>query len=144
MVKRNERGETLIKFTKKNLYTLYKVKRDRKWTWISPDKRTKNEIDFILTNKPKQLKKIEVLNNVTYSGLQITTEISIKLQLHGNRKRSSNSRYINILQGKIQNLNTDNPVKTYHERIHQVITGSMKEVQSNVTSQRHEIISSES
>lgn len=60
---------------------MYKMKRDKKWTWISPDKRTKNEIDLILTNKPKQIENVEVLNNITYSSEHKLLRATITLKI---------------------------------------------------------------
>lgn len=52
----NERGERLLNFCASNNLVVTNTwfeqrKRQRKWTWISPDGRTKNLIDFILVNK---------------------------------------------------------------------------------------------
>lgn len=33
------------------LNTFFKKSKQRKWTWISPDKATKNEIDYFLSNR---------------------------------------------------------------------------------------------
>lgn len=63
---RNERGERLLEYlTAENLYcmnTFFKKPIQRKWTWKSPDGKTKNEIDFILTNKKKYCTDVTVLN----------------------------------------------------------------------------------
>ena len=53
--KRNESGEKLLGFCQANgmniLNTWFKNHIRRKWTWISPDKATKNQIDYILVSK---------------------------------------------------------------------------------------------
>ena len=52
---RNERGDTLVEWaTSKNfniMNTQFQKKAGRRWTWRSPDGHTKNEIDYIMTNK---------------------------------------------------------------------------------------------
>lgn len=42
--------------------TLFQKKENRKWTWISPNATTKNEIDFILSNKKRIIKDVSVIN----------------------------------------------------------------------------------
>lgn len=65
---RNDRGESLIEFAEthslKIANTFYKKKESRKWTWIGPNGETKNEIDFILTDRLDTVKDITVLNKV--------------------------------------------------------------------------------
>lgn len=50
--KRNSKGEMLITFLENNycIYWLNTLFKQRKWTWRSPDHKTKNEIDFVLSN----------------------------------------------------------------------------------------------
>ena len=47
--------------------TYFKKKYSRKWTWSSPDKRTKNEIDHMLTNDMAIIKDVVPLNRVEVS-----------------------------------------------------------------------------
>lgn len=53
--KRNKRGEALLEFLlQHNLFLMnsfFHKKLNRRWTWKSPDQQTKNEIDFIITDK---------------------------------------------------------------------------------------------
>ena len=67
----NDRGCRLLNFAETNglfiTNTLFQKKLTRRWTWISPDKKTKNEIDFILTDRPYTIKNLEVLNCVRMS-----------------------------------------------------------------------------
>lgn len=42
--------------------TFFKKNPNRKWTWISPDGRTRNEIDFILANRNYIIQDVNVLN----------------------------------------------------------------------------------
>ena len=56
---RNERGDTVVEWaTSKNLKimnTQFQKKAGRRWTWRSPDGHTRNEIDYIMTDKPSML-----------------------------------------------------------------------------------------
>ncbi len=65
---RNDRGDKLIDFAISNrlkvMNRFFKKKLSRRWTWRSPDGKTKNEIDFILTNKPKIIQDVTVINKV--------------------------------------------------------------------------------
>lgn len=46
--------------------TFFKKKKpQRNWTWISPNGKTRNEIDFILSNERAIIKDVTVLNRVT-------------------------------------------------------------------------------
>lgn len=66
---RNERGDTLLNFLQQqnlfamNIFFIGKVQ--RKWTWASADGVTKNEIDYIITNRKSTVKNVAVLNNFT-------------------------------------------------------------------------------
>lgn len=63
---RNERGDRLIEFaTSRNLHIANtKFHKKSKWTWKSPDGKTLNEIDFIMTNRISTVKDVKVLNKV--------------------------------------------------------------------------------
>jgi hypothetical protein len=63
---RNDRGEKLIQFAYENnlsiLNTFFIKRNNRRWTWRSPDGRTKNELDYILSNQPSWFQNIEIIN----------------------------------------------------------------------------------
>ena len=65
---RNERGDTLVEWpTSTNFMTKktqFQKKAERRWTWKSPDGHTKNEIEYIMTDKPSM---------VSASTLEVTT-----------------------------------------------------------------------
>ncbi|XP_044756612.1 uncharacterized protein LOC123315083 [Coccinella septempunctata] len=65
---RNERGEILMNFLEtNNLYainTFFKKKPQRKWTWISPNRKTKNEIDYVLAKEKFIVQDVTPINNV--------------------------------------------------------------------------------
>ena len=52
---RNEREDTLVEWATSNnvkvMNTKFQKKAGRRLTWISPDGNTKNEIDYIMTDK---------------------------------------------------------------------------------------------
>ena len=65
---RNERGDTLVEWaTSKNLKimnTQFQKKAGRRWTWRIPDGNTKNEIDYIMTDKQSMVTDVTVINRV--------------------------------------------------------------------------------
>ena len=67
---RNSRGSRLIQFAQENrLYimnTFFKKCPSSKWTWQSPDGRTRNEIDYILSDRRGNIRDIEVATNLKF------------------------------------------------------------------------------
>ncbi|CAG4913137.1 unnamed protein product [Colias eurytheme] len=68
--KRNSRGEKLIQYALKNKFTIinsiFKKNTKHLWTWITPDKKTRNQIDYILSNHPKLFTNIEIINKLSF------------------------------------------------------------------------------
>ncbi|XP_059051337.1 craniofacial development protein 2-like [Achroia grisella] len=62
---RNHRGQMLVNFLEKEglflMNSFFKKQPQRKWTWQSPDSMTKNEIDFILTDKKRIFRDVSVI-----------------------------------------------------------------------------------
>lgn len=69
--KRSKNGQKLVDFLLQNNLTLlnsiFKKKSAHKWTWISPDGRYKNEIDFAMTNHPKAFNDTSVVKNLNFN-----------------------------------------------------------------------------
>lgn len=67
----NERGERLLSYAYQHklsiMNSFFKKKENRRWTWLSPDQKTKNEIDFIMINHHKLITNIEVLSKFNFS-----------------------------------------------------------------------------
>jgi endonuclease/exonuclease/phosphatase family metal-dependent hydrolase len=66
---RNERGDTLLNFLQQhNIFAVnsfFPGKPQQKWTWESADGITKNEIDYIITNRKSIVQNVKVLNRFT-------------------------------------------------------------------------------
>lgn len=62
--------------------TFFKKAEHRKWPWMNPDFRTKNEIDFIITNKKTIITDVTVLNKVSVESYHriVTAKISLNLR----------------------------------------------------------------
>nr|ADI61810.1 endonuclease-reverse transcriptase [Bombyx mori] len=63
---RNHRGQMLVNFLQRErlflMNSFFKKKPQRKWTWLSPDAVTKNEIDFIMTDKKHIFRDVSVIS----------------------------------------------------------------------------------
>ncbi|XP_062532938.1 uncharacterized protein LOC134201709 [Bombyx mori] len=68
---RSKNGQHLVNFGLENklsiLNSFFKKKKNKKWTWTSPNGLFKNEIDYIMTNKPKVFKDLSVLHNLNFN-----------------------------------------------------------------------------
>ena len=75
---RNERGERLLEFAQQHdLYvsnTKFQQKNCRKWTWASPDGRTKNMVDLILIDK-RWITAVQLCR--TFQGADIDSDHSL-------------------------------------------------------------------
>ena len=85
---RNPRGQRLADFLEKEglfmMNSFFQKPPHRKWTWMSPDGSTRNEIDFIITNEKRIFNDVSVIHRVkTGSDHRIvrgTLDINIKLE----------------------------------------------------------------
>ena len=98
----NERGLRLLQFCSLNKYvltnTVYNHKPNRRFTWISPDGKTKNQIDFIITSQDD--KKI-FKNSRSYQSADIGSDHSLvmaNIQLSGKypKKPRKKSRQFDV------------------------------------------------
>ena len=64
------RNDRLIQFAQgqrlKIVNTFFKKDKRSRWTWIAPNRKTKNEIDFILVNNLPDVKDIQVINGLKF------------------------------------------------------------------------------
>ncbi|GBP46930.1 Probable RNA-directed DNA polymerase from transposon X-element [Eumeta japonica] len=144
--KRNERGNKLVQYVCEQklsiMNTYFKKGADRRWTWISPDQKTVNEIDYIMCNKPKQITNIEVLNNVPFpsdhrllrSSFSLkspkksrkTYSSSPKLRKTDDEKLLYSASLNKILETKFCVLPEENNVQNYYDKLEYAITSSLK------------------
>ena len=68
---RSRNGEKITNFAKGNnliiLNTMYKKKKNKMWTWISPDGKIKNEIDFMMTNKSNYFTNFNIISKFNFN-----------------------------------------------------------------------------
>ena len=96
--KRNDSGENLLSFTQADdlmiLNTWFEHHPSRKFTWISPDKKTKNQIDYILVSKNWFSSFTDCR---TRPGADCDTDhilVTAKVKLKGFRKKQENNPMI--------------------------------------------------
>lgn len=69
--KRSPNGQRLVEFLLEHNLTLlnsvFKKNTKNKWTWISPDGRYKNEIDYITSNFPKAFSNTSVISKLNFN-----------------------------------------------------------------------------
>ena len=91
---RIERGDTLVEWaTSKNfkiMNTHFQKKAGRRWTWRSPDGNTKNEIDYIITDKPSMVTDVTVINRVNIGSDHRMVMGSITLNTRAERRKLLN------------------------------------------------------
>lgn len=85
---RNHRGQMLVNFLEREglflMNSFFKKRPQRKWTWQSPDTMTKNEIDFIISDKKRIFRDVSVINRFKTGSdhrlLRGTLNIDFKLE----------------------------------------------------------------
>ena len=70
--------------------TQFQKKSGRRWTWRSPDGNTKNEIDYIMTDKPSMFFEVTVINRVNIGSDHSMVIGSITLNTRAERMKLLN------------------------------------------------------
>lgn len=69
--KRTRNGQKLLEMAFENnlkiLNSQFKKRTPRRWTWISPDGQFKNEIDYVLTNRPNLFDNCGTIANLNFN-----------------------------------------------------------------------------
>lgn len=110
---RNERGDLLAEFAERErLYVMnsfFKKRCGKRWSWHGPDKRIKNEIDFILTDCKRLVQDVETIGKKFFdtSSDHRPVRARIVINLRNERKiraKSNHSRKKELLnETKFQN-----------------------------------------
>ena len=102
---RNERGRALVNWTTENklkiMNTYYKKRSSRRWTWQSPDGNTKNEIDYIITNRVTIFRDVRIINRLNIGSDHRTLMGDIEMDIKRERRKLMNN---NIAKIDIQQL----------------------------------------
>ena len=70
--------------------TQFQKKAGRRWTWSSPDGNTKNEIDYIMTDKPSMVTDVTVINRVNIGSDHMMVMGSIMLNTRAEMRKLLN------------------------------------------------------
>ncbi|KAJ8727743.1 hypothetical protein PYW07_001862 [Mythimna separata] len=143
--KRSPRGDRLIQYAfehnLKIINTMFKSNVENRWTWISPDKKTRNEIDYITTTKPHLFSKFEVLNSLHFgtdhrllrATLNLNTTKKSRRNFTGNSSTLKNIEereiYIKNLSERIPELLETHHKYTaneYYQMIESAVKSSLK------------------
>lgn len=123
---RNTPGERMVEFAYENklsiMNTFFNKKPKNRWTWRSPDGKTKNELDYILSNFPQNVQNIEVLN-VEYPSDHRPVRIKIKTKL--SKSRASYNKNFN------NQLKTEEQISLYSESLYDNIKTLLKDDTNN-------------
>lgn len=121
---RNERGETLLTYLlQNNLYQMnsfFFKKQHRRWTWQSPDGKTRNEIDFIITDKKRIIKDVTILNKFSTGSDHRMVRATIEIHLNKERHRMINKK-------STPTWSTPNNVKEYEKEIDKQLEENIKD-----------------
>ena len=70
--------------------TQFQKKAGRRWIWRSPDGHTRNEIDYIMTDKPSMVTDVTVINRINIGSDHRMVMSSITLNTRAVRKKLLN------------------------------------------------------
>lgn len=82
--RRNDRGDGLVQFAQEHRLkianTFFRKNPQNRWTWRSPNGSTKNEIDYILSNRQNSISDIQVVTNLKFSTDHRMVKATLKLE----------------------------------------------------------------
>lgn len=70
---------------------MFNLKPKNRWTWISPDKNARNEIDYIITTRHHMISKYEVLPSFSFG----SDHRLLKATIHLNSSKKSRHNFSN-------------------------------------------------
>ncbi|KAI8428464.1 hypothetical protein MSG28_007275 [Choristoneura fumiferana] len=156
---RNGRGERLIQYASEYklsiMNTFFKKKPSRKWTWMSPNQKIRNEIDYVLTNIPKSVMNVDILNVVNFPSDHRLLRCSLmtetpKISRKSFKPSTSLLKTTNERETYIQNLKkfsktlddileTTKDVQTVYNKLEEVIVKSLKQ-ENQTKTYKHKIL----
>ena len=114
--KRNGRCDTLIE-DYNIMNTLFQKKIERRWTWRSPDRKTKNAIEYIMTDKPSMITDVRVINRINIGSDHRMLMSNIRLDTKAERKkllRKRNHQKSTLEKLKLKRMNSNSNWKQVH------------------------------
>lgn len=153
----NERGECLLSYAyqhKLSIMNSFSMKKEsRRWTWLSPDQKTKNEIDFIMINHHQLMTNMEVLSKfkspsdhrLVRATLLLSRSVKSRktftIPTNIPKTEAKIKNYIEHLQKHTEIIKTDCiDTQTYYNILERGITESLK-YKTNTNPHEHKIFS---
>lgn len=152
--KRTRNGQKLMEMAFENhmkiLNSQFKKRASRKWTWVSPDGRYKNEIDYVLTNRPKSFDDCATIANLNFNSnhrmlraclntssvLKSSRPFKAKITIPGNNAAIATiqENLRSVTQSGLEHLNTQEKYNTIQE----ILTAKPKiNIESELNNKRH-------
>ncbi|PZC79969.1 hypothetical protein B5X24_HaOG215559 [Helicoverpa armigera] len=133
--KRTRNGQKLIEMAFENnmkiMNSVFKKRHSRRWTWVSPDGRYRNEIDYFLTNRPKSIDDCGTIANQNFNSnhrmvrarlnisasLRLNRPFKINSPIPNNRTRTiiTKEKLKSMTESSLQHLNTQQKYNIIHE-----------------------------
>lgn len=112
---RSRNGEKIINFALGNnltiLKSIYKKNKTKMWTRISPDGNTKNEIDFIMTNRNNCFTNFDVINKFNFN----TNHRLVRAELQTTQPRKPRPKQV-LENSKLEKLQMEQLESTLTEK----------------------------
>ncbi|KAK6741639.1 hypothetical protein RB195_009483 [Necator americanus] len=120
---RNRRGNTLASFCSENeLYLMnnrFPKRLTRKWTWISPNMKTRNAIDFVLSTNPSIFLDVDIIGRFHFDSDHrlVMAKIRLPSQFHYFRNNSKCKTVFNrsIFRSTLKQLATTADLSNYEQ-----------------------------
>ena len=158
---RNARGDSLINFAVRHqlkiMNTMFKKSPNRRWTWISPNGHTKNEIDFILANRPHTFTDVSIINSLNTGSdhrlvrgsLTINTKLERARLIQRCKKpntavlSANTTKYQTLLTNRFEALATSTDLNSECENVTSAITETAMEIAGQNKPQKPDKLSAE-
>ncbi|GBP04929.1 RNA-directed DNA polymerase from mobile element jockey [Eumeta japonica] len=153
----NERGQRLLSYGYQYklsiMNSFFKKKESRRWTRMSPNQKTYNEIDFIMTNHHKLITNVEALSKFKFSfddrlvretlllRRPVKSRKTYRTPLNIPKTETEIKNYIENLQTHTENIETGcTDIQAYYNILEKGITDSLK-FKNNTHPHEHNIFS---
>lgn len=121
--RRSKNGERMINMALENnlayMNSFFRKKSNKKWTWISPDGLTRNEIDYIATNSKKSFQDVSIINQFNFN----TNHRMVRAVINVIEPKKSRNKFkvkTNLIRGKLVNKIKNKLEEKYEKEINEI------------------------